>query len=237
MTIKTDTNTPRNWAIIVAAGVGSRFNSPIPKQYHLLAGISVLQHSIDVFANAPFIDHVVVVVAPDDSYLQQDTLPPKVMVVSGGKERSDSVANGLHALKQLAAPQDWVWIHDGARPCISQTFLHSLQTQLGNNAIGGIPALPVTDTIKQVHNGAIEKTVARELLWRAQTPQIFRYTVIDKAVHSAQQNNTPFTDEASAVELNGLSPQVLTGVDANIKITSAQDLALAGFYLQQMAGN
>jgi 2-C-methyl-D-erythritol 4-phosphate cytidylyltransferase len=221
----------KNWAVIVAAGSGSRFGAQTPKQYQMLQGKMVLEHSIAAFTNVNIFAGIILVVANDDDYIGGLELPSTVTVVIGGKERSDSVANGLNALIDIASENDWVWIHDGARPCIGNNFLTALALELGDHAVGGIPAVAVTDTIKTVAKGEIVKTEPRQFLWRAQTPQIFRYQLLTQAMTSAIESNSDITDESSAVEQFGLKPLLLSGRDCNIKITRQQDLALADYYL------
>jgi 2-C-methyl-D-erythritol 4-phosphate cytidylyltransferase len=221
----------KNWAVIVAAGSGSRFGTEIPKQYQMLQAKMVLEHSIAAFSDVDIFTGIILVVAKDDDYINHLTLPLTVPIVIGGKERSDSVANGLNALIDIASEDDWVWIHDGARPCIGNNFLTALSAELGDHAVGGIPAVAVTDTIKTVANNEIVKTEPRANLWRAQTPQVFRYQRLTNAMAVAIQSNSEITDESSAVEQFGLKPLLLTGRDSNIKITRQQDLALADYYL------
>ena len=225
------TKMAKNWAVIVAAGSGSRFGASSPKQYQMLHGTLVLEHSIAAFNDADFFAGIILVVAEDDDYIDDLQLPSAITIVTGGKERSDSVANGLSALIEIASKDDWIWIHDGARPCVGNNFLAALSAELGDHAIGGIPAIPVTDTIKTADNNQILKTEPRVNLWRAQTPQIFRFQLIVKAMAAAIENNSDITDESSAVEQFGVKPMLLTGRDSNIKITHQQDLTLADYYL------
>ncbi|MFB1036230.1 MAG: 2-C-methyl-D-erythritol 4-phosphate cytidylyltransferase [Sinobacterium sp.] len=225
------TATVKNWAVIVAAGSGSRFGAQTPKQYQTLQGKMVLEHSITAFTDVNIFAGIILVVANDDDYISDLELPSTVTVVIGGKERSDSVVNGLNALAAIASENDWVWIHDGARPCIGNNFLAALALELGDHAVGGIPAVAVTDTIKTVAKDEIIKTEPRQFLWRAQTPQIFRYQLLTQAMTAAIESNSDITDESSAVEQFGLKPLLLTGRDSNIKITRQPDLALANYYL------
>jgi 2-C-methyl-D-erythritol 4-phosphate cytidylyltransferase len=221
----------KNWAVIVAAGSGSRFSADSPKQYQMLQGRTVLEHSIAAFSNSDFFAGIILVLAEGDDYISDVKLPCIVTIVTGGKERSDSVANGLSALTDKASEDDWIWIHDGARPCVGNNFLAELALELGEHAVGGIPAIPVTDTIKTASNNKILTTEPRVNLWRAQTPQIFRFQLIARAMAAAIENDNEITDESSAVEQLGLKPLLLTGRDSNIKITRQQDLSLADYYL------
>jgi 2-C-methyl-D-erythritol 4-phosphate cytidylyltransferase len=225
------TATAKNWAVIVAAGRGSRFGDRTSKQYQTLHGKLVLEYSISAFNNASIFAGIILVVAKDDDNINDLILPQSVTLVIGGEERSDSVLKGLSALIGIANADDWVWIHDGARPCIGDNFLTALAAELGDHSVGGIPAIAVTDTIKTAVNGEVMKTESRANLWRAQTPQIFRHQILTAAMTAAAKNNSEVTDESSAIEQFGLKPMLLTGRDCNIKITRQQDLALADYYL------
>ncbi|MFQ3324571.1 MAG: 2-C-methyl-D-erythritol 4-phosphate cytidylyltransferase [Pseudomonadales bacterium] len=225
------TATAKNWAVIVAAGLGSRFGDGAPKQYQILQGKLVLEYSISAFNGADIFAGIILVVAKDDDFINDLILPQSVTIVIGGKERSDSVLNGLSALIDVAGADDWVWIHDGARPCIGDNFLTALAVELGDHSVGGIPAIAVTDTIKSAASGEVIKTEPRANLWQAQTPQIFRYQILTAAMTVVAKNNNEVTDESAAIEQFGLKPMLLTGRDCNVKITRRQDLALADYYL------
>jgi 2-C-methyl-D-erythritol 4-phosphate cytidylyltransferase / 2-C-methyl-D-erythritol 2,4-cyclodiphosphate synthase len=214
----------RIYAVVVAAGRGSRFGGALPKQYLPLGGISVLRHAVAAFATHPRIAGVQVVVRDEDRQVFADAmaglavLPP----VAGGAERQDSVRLGLEALMPLDPAQ--VLIHDGARPFPGRTLIDRVIDALAT-APGAIPALPLGDTIKRVEDGVIHGTVDRSLLWRAQTPQGFHFPAI-LAAHRAAAGRV-LTDDAAVAEAAGIAPVVVSGDEDNLKITAAADLAAA----------
>src|SRR5499427_4185163 len=211
-------------ALVVAAGQGSRFGGPLPKQYLPLAGTTVLRHAVSAFTGHPRVAQVLVVIRPEDRALFEQTvagltvLPP----VAGGATRQDSVRLGLEAL----APHcpDRVLIHDGARPFPDEALVDRIIHGL-DRAAAAIPCLPLSDTIKRAENGAIRETVDRSSLWRAQTPQGFHFDAI-LAAHRAAVGRA-LTDDAAVAEAAGLAPLVVVGSDDNLKITTPQDLAAA----------
>jgi len=225
------------WAVIPAAGIGRRMRSDIPKQYLPLAGRSVLAHSLRRISLHPAVVEIVVVLAKDDPYWTTqnlDQVARPVTTVVGGKERSDSVLNGLQALAGRAREDDWVLVHDAARPCVRVADIQRLIDECTQDAVGGLLAMPVRDTMKQADNeGRVATSVARERLWHALTPQMFRYHELVQALQKAQQQGVAVTDEAMAMELNGGHPRLVEGHSDNIKITRPEDLDLAAFYLQQ----
>jgi len=203
----------------------------MPKQYLPLAGRTVIE-----WALAPFVERVdcagiVVVLAQDDDRWNALALPhsTKVRVVrTGGAERSDSVLAGIQALKGQCADQDWVLVHDAARPCLRAEDLDRLIDTVRGDAVGGLLAAPVVDTLKRADaEQRVEATVSREKLWRALTPQMFRYGVLSRALSEASQRRVPVTDEAQAVELLNLRALLVTGSADNFKITIAEDLERA----------
>ncbi len=221
------------WVIIPAAGIGSRMGSVCPKQYLQLQGKTILQHTVERF-NLPIISGIVVCIAEHDNYWDKLNLPISVMRAAGGKERCHSVLNGLQILQQHAQPDDWVLVHDAARPCVRQTDIETLITKLANHPIGGLLALPVRDTMKRSNSIAeIVATVEREGLWHALTPQMFRLKLLFNALQTVLNNNELVTDEAQAIENQGLKPLLIAGHADNIKITHPQDLTLAELYLRE----
>jgi 2-C-methyl-D-erythritol 4-phosphate cytidylyltransferase len=227
------------YAVVPAAGVGKRVAADKPKQYIRIAGLSIIEHTLTRLLQANVFTEIVVAVSAEDDYWQ--ALPifndEKIRVVEGGKERSDSV---LAALKTLAVnDDDWVLVHDVARPCIKSETIHALINTLKDDAVGGILALPLSDTVKQVaeNNGieknCIERTLDRSQLWGAQTPQMFRYQLLVQGLEHGLAKGLAVTDEASAIELLGLTPKVVEGLASNIKVTRPEDIKLAEFYLQQ----
>jgi len=225
------------WVIIPAAGVGRRMGTDTPKQYLLLNEKTVIEHTLAVFDSHDYISEIVVAVSKEDEYwpsLNLNFLKP-LHKVSGGKERCDSVLNGLKFLEDKAGADDWVLVHDAARPCLRKEDLTLLLEELQEQEVGGILAVPVRDTMKRsVENtNIIKETVDLESLWHALTPQMFRFGLLKNALESALNNNEVITDEASAIELAGYQPVLVEGHADNLKITRPEDLALAAFFLRQ----
>ena len=224
----------RVFAVVPAAGVGKRMGASLAKQYLPLMGKTILEHSLSTLLDVPEITSIIVVVSPVDT--QWQTFPvfedSKITVVHGGEERCHSVLNGLQSLSEECAAEDWVLVHDVARPCVDRADIDRMFSVLRDDNVGGILAVPCTDTIKQVTGQLIDQTVDRELLWRAQTPQMFRYQLLLAAMKTGLGQGLTITDEASAIELAGHSPKVVEGSSKNVKITCPDDLPLAEFYLQ-----
>lgn len=220
---------PNIWVIIPAAGVGSRMGADIPKQYLRLAGRSVLEHSLSIFISRSDISGIVVSLAADDPYWPTLSFEGKGSLdqVVGGIDRSISVRNALRFISTKAESNDWVLVHDAARPCLRKFDLDNLLQTLEKDPIGGILAVPVRDTLKSVTGGIINRTVDRDGLWLAQTPQMFRLGALSDALDRAQSMGHPVTDEASAMEFVGQNPRIVAGHSDNLKITHPEDLALA----------
>ena len=230
------TEAPRFWAVVPAAGVGRRMGGEVPKQYLMLGEKPVIAHTLERLLNYPRISGVVVALSPEDQYWPDTGFEndPRVHRAAGGTERCHSVLNGLELLATLASPSDWVLVHDAARPCLRSEDLDRLISELETDSVGGILAVPVHDTVKQSDaRGRAEKTVPRESLWRAFTPQMFRISLLQQALKSALDQDLVVTDEASAIEAWGESPRLVEGHSDNIKITRPEDLELAAFFLQQ----
>ena len=225
------------WVVIPAAGVGRRMGSNTPKQYLLLNNKSVIEHTISVFSSHNAISEIIVSISKEDEYwpsLNINCSKP-VHKVEGGKERCDSVLNGLKFLQDKAKADDWVLVHDAARPCLRNEDLDLLLKELQQHEVGGILAVPVRDTMKRAvdKTNLIKETVDRDALWHALTPQMFRFKLLKDALESALKNNKTITDEASAIELAGYQPVLVEGHSDNIKITRPEDLTLAAFYLRE----
>lgn len=223
----------RIFAVVAAAGVGKRMGSPIAKQYLPLQGKPLLFHALQPLLNWPRLDSLTLVLHPDDPHraaIQQQF--PSVSLVTGGSERADSVLAGLQSLQGLARDDDWVLVHDAARPCLTQVDLDGLWTQLAMDAVGGLLAMPVRDTMKRSHQGRVCQTVAREDLWHALTPQLFRFGLLYRALSQALAQHNTITDEASAIEGLGLQPRLVVGRFDNLKVTHPEDVPLAELYLQ-----
>ncbi|CAN5807672.1 2-C-methyl-D-erythritol 4-phosphate cytidylyltransferase [soil metagenome] len=223
---------PQYIALIPAAGVGARMGGTTPKQYLQIAQQPILRHTVRAFLAAPQIAHTYVVVSADDGYADAALagLAGVTVLRCGGATRSDTVSNGLAALAALLAPQDWVLVHDAARPGLTAALLSKLMQQVGQHAVGGLLALPVVDTVKRVVNGRVE-TISREGVWLAQTPQMFRYGLLSAALSASLTAASQVTDESSAVEAAGMVPLLVEGHACNLKVTLPADLALAQRYL------
>jgi 2-C-methyl-D-erythritol 4-phosphate cytidylyltransferase len=231
------TDKQKYWAVIPAAGVGKRMQADRPKQYLKLHGQTVLEHTLSRFLDHPYISGVVVAITDGDPYWQELAIAhPKLQVASGGEERCHSVLNALEVLQGEADDADWVLVHDAARPCLRRDDLEHLIEVLSGHPIGGLLGLPVADTMKRTTaDDTVLETVSREHLWRALTPQMFRFAELYAALDTALKNNQLVTDEASAMELAGRAPKMVEGHGDNIKITRPQDLRLAELYLAEQA--
>jgi len=224
------------WALVPAAGVGRRIGGAVPKQYLDLAGRPVIDYCLRLFLGHPRIRGVVVALDPADSHWPSTPLAdhPSILRADGGAERGYSVLNGLNLLGTVASESDWVLVHDAARPCLRVEDLNRLLDTLWDHPVGGLLGAAVSDTIKQAgQNGEVLRTVPRDDLWRAFTPQMFRLDLLRRALRGALEDGQPVTDDASALEWLGLAPQLVEGHADNIKITRPEDLALAHFYLDR----
>ncbi|WP_296810592.1 2-C-methyl-D-erythritol 4-phosphate cytidylyltransferase [Thiocapsa sp.] len=227
---------PALWAVLPAAGVGRRMGSATPKQYLDLAGRAVIDHALDLFVADVRILGVVVALDPTDRYWGATAYAghPKVTRAQGGAERCHSVLNALDALGARAHAEDWVLVHDAARPCLRSADLDRLIEALIEDEVGGLLGIPVRDTMKRAEpDDRIGATVDRGSLWHAFTPQMFRLGRLRAALTDALLANHLVTDDASAMERIGQAPRLIEGHADNIKITRAEDLPLARFYLQQ----
>lgn len=222
------------WAVVPAAGVGKRMQADRPKQYLPLAGKTVIEHTLSRLVQSGAFQAVAVAISVEDPYWPELKISqhPQVITAPGGKERADSVLSALKALQGQADENDWVLVHDAARPCLTSDDIHNLIATLKDDTVGGILALSSHDTLKQVDGHNIAATVDRSHIWRALTPQMFRYGMLRDALQDAE-GNPAITDEASALELLGLKPKIVEGRPDNIKITRPEDLALAQFYMEQ----
>ncbi len=218
----------RFFGLIPAAGTGARMGQDQAKQYLMLAGHPMLYHSVSALLASGRIDTVFVVLAPEDSTFKHhdwsrfgERIAP---LYCGGATRRDSVLNGLIAASSTVQPDDWMLVHDAARPCLGQRELLRLLDELAADEIGGILGVAVADTLKRADpGGRIDATQPRERLWQAQTPQMFRHGLLLQAL----SKTGTVTDEAGAVEAMGLKPKLVQGSSANLKVTYAEDLQLA----------
>ena len=224
----------RLWAVVPAAGSGSRFSKTELKQYQYIQNHTVLEHTVNRL-NSLDLAGCVLAIGENDNFAR--TLyfdhKEKLHFCLGGVERVNSVFNALIYLSDIADEDDWVFVHDAARPCVTQENLQLLvNTAIAHNQ-SAILAIPVRDTLKLVHTeNQIEKTVSRELLWQAQTPQMAKLKILKNALETALANHIVITDEASALEYINQPVQVVQGRSDNIKITYADDLELARLILQ-----
>jgi 2-C-methyl-D-erythritol 4-phosphate cytidylyltransferase len=224
----------RFFGLIPAAGAGERMGRATPKQYLPLLGHPMLYHSVKALLDHGRIDSVFVVLAPGDAEFGRhdwrefgDRIAP---LYCGGDTRHDSVLNGLLAAAPSLRPEDWILVHDAARPCLGQAELQRLLQALAAHAVGGILAVPVADTLKRADAaGRIQATETRDHLWQAQTPQMFRHGLLLQALGRTAE----VTDEAGAVEAFGLQPELVRGSTGNLKVTYAEDLQLAELLLAQ----
>jgi 2-C-methyl-D-erythritol 4-phosphate cytidylyltransferase len=239
---------PEFHALVPAAGFGARMGHELPKQYLPLAGKPMIAHALETLCACPDIATVFVVLAPDDTLFHEydwshcgEKLQP---LYCGGATRAESVSNGL--LASELEPDDWVLVHDAARPCLTQAHLAKLIAELRDDAVGGILAVPVADTLKRADaRQRIVSTEPREGLWQAQTPQMFRAGLLEQALMQClapreeqcaggciRRASGGVTDEASAVEALGLQPRLVESESTNFKVTYPQDLLLAELLLK-----
>lgn len=226
----------RFWAAVPAAGIGSRMGAAIPKQYLELHGRPILWHTLQLFLRRDDIAGIAVAVGAGDSHWAALGLAkePRIITTPGGAERADSVLSCLRGLAGRAAPDDWVLVHDAVRPCVRQEDISRLMERASAHETGGILALPVRDTMKRADGqDAIAATVDRTHLWHALTPQMFRLGALMAALEEAARAGRTVTDEAQAMEFAGGRPLLVRGHADNIKITHADDLALAELFLER----
>jgi len=236
------TKTSRYWLIIPAAGIGARLGSEKPKQYLSLMDKAVIEHSLDCFLTDERIEKIFVALNSEDQYWNTLSVSnhPKIIVVGGGEDRHLSVFNGLKVLKETAESDDWVIVHDAARPCVTASDIDQLIEKTRNHPIGGVLGAPVSDTLKHIEYPEISpeknadkslpvvvKTVDRSTTWAAYTPQIFRFNVLYDALRTLVKAGTSVTDESSAIEYAGYQPLMIEGRRDNLKITVPGDLEMA----------
>ncbi|MDR0441341.1 MAG: 2-C-methyl-D-erythritol 4-phosphate cytidylyltransferase [Candidatus Accumulibacter sp.] len=224
---------PKHYALVPAAGSGARFGSGIPKQYLPLAGQPLIHHALDALCRCERIERVWAVVSPDDPWWDAhdwSSLGVRLEVLRcGGATRAESVANGLAAIECVVANDDWMLVHDAVRPGLTQALLTGLCEALRGDSVGGLLAVPVADTLKRTDAGQrVVATESREGLWQAQTPQMFRYGLLRRALASRHT----FTDEAGAIEAIGCQPLLVRSDASNFKVTYPADLELAEWLLK-----
>lgn len=222
--------TPSFWLVIPAAGIGSRMQADCPKQYLTVSGQTILELTLTCFLEHPSLRGIVLALAEHDEWWPD--LPfatdSRIQTVIGGAERADSVLNALLALESRGAQaNDWVLVHDAARPLLAREDLERLLNRLANDPVGGLLAVPARDTLKQVSfDGSVLKTIDRSVIWHALTPQMFRLGLLQRALADALQSGVMVTDESSAMEWAGFAPKVVEGCANNIKITRPEDLKM-----------
>jgi 2-C-methyl-D-erythritol 4-phosphate cytidylyltransferase len=225
----------RIFALIPAAGAGSRMAAGLPKQYLSLAGRPLLYHAMSALCRHAAVERVFVVLAPGDAHFAATDWAPFTgklePLYCGAVTRAASVFNGLLAADDEISANDWVLVHDAVRPCLTLQVLERLIAAVRNETTGGLLALPVVDTLKRSdENAYVLQTEPREHLWQAQTPQMFRYGLLVEALRTIDPLLA--TDEASAIERLGLRPRLVIGDARNLKVTYPQDLALAEMVLR-----
>lgn len=228
-------NMPDTYALIPAAGSGSRMGAELPKQYQNLAGQPLIRHTISMLCAHARVKQVYVVLASTDNHFRSydwSAFGERVVpLYCGGATRANSVVNGLMAMTDAVDADDWVLVHDAARPCLTLQLMDRLFDEIGADSVGGLLAVPVADTLKRADASCrASTTVAREGLWQAQTPQMFRYRLLLEALRKAPLDSV--TDEASAIEQMGLKPKLVMGSAANIKVTWPNDSAVVEILLK-----
>lgn len=236
-------NTRRYFALLPAAGVGARMAADGPKQYLTVGGKPMLRHAVDAFRASELVAHTYVVVSEGDGQIDA-VLPADLGGVTvlrcGGATRMDTVLNALRALQGVVGEGDLIMVHDAARPGLTPALIARLIEGVGDDPAGGLLALPVVDTVKRGAPGAeggsvSAATVPRNGLWLAQTPQMFSYALLLRALGSAPDANA-ITDDASAVEMLGYSPRLIEGHPRNLKVTLPADIRIAEMYLADQQG-
>ncbi|TBW54458.1 2-C-methyl-D-erythritol 4-phosphate cytidylyltransferase [Marinobacter halodurans] len=226
------------WLVVPAAGIGQRMQADRPKQYLQLRQRYILDITLSRLLDTGLFAGAMVPLHPDDRWFvgSDSASDARILTCTGGGDRSDSVLSGLDALAGRLSDDDWVLVHDVARPCVAAEDIRRLIVGLGEGDIGGLLAAPVSDTIKRQAADAdsVSETVDRRALWRAFTPQQFRYGLLRTALGRARDRGVAVTDESSALEAMGYAPKLVRGRTDNIKITVPEDLPLAGWILDQL---
>ena len=229
-------NKDKYFLVVPASGIGQRMNSTIPKQYIILEnGLTILDQCLNTILSNELISGFIVALDKKDSYFKSSNFakdPKLISIATGGKERFNSVLNALNALDQNAKPNDWVLVHDAARPCIRKEDINKLIEEVADDKVGGILANRIVDTVKQINNGGLVPTIDRQKLYIAQTPQMFRYAILKDSIEKAIESNVHITDESEALESLNYSIRIVEGSSSNIKITTQEDIHLANYFLK-----
>jgi 2-C-methyl-D-erythritol 4-phosphate cytidylyltransferase len=228
---------PKFWAVIPAAGVGARMQAKtLPKQYYRIGEYSIIEHTLHPFLKYPFQKIIVIIHKAD---IWWESLPPsfnpQIYTIEGGQTRAESVWNGLKALENFNVHlDDWVLVHDAVRPCLAFEKIKRFINEVKNEAVGALMAVPVRDTLKHVVNdNQVDRTISRDNIWQAQTPQMFRYSYLYEALKQCQLKNEHILDEASAIEKIGYQPKIVIGDISNIKLTYDHDIDLIDCLLRR----
>jgi 2-C-methyl-D-erythritol 4-phosphate cytidylyltransferase len=220
--------------VIPAAGIGNRMETAIPKQYLPISGKPMISYSIQTFFASLRIASIHLALSPEDYFWRNLDLAANSRLqlhYTGGETRAQTVLNTLYAMKSQVDVDDWILVHDAARPGLTLALLDTLLNSLENDAVGGLLALPLADTLKQSNaDDRVKNTIPRDGLWQAQTPQMFRYRLLTNALESF--DGVP-TDEAQAIEALGFEPKLVTGSLRNMKVTYPQDMALMELFIQK----
>ena len=231
-----DMNNDNYYLIMPASGIGKRMKSQIPKQYLKLENdLTIIDQCLKTLLEVDIISGFVISLSEDDTLFKSSIYfnHSKMLAnVEGGKERLHSVLNSLNSLNKVAKPNDWVLVHDSVRPCVKKADIEMLITEVSNHPTGGILATSVVDTIKQVTVDGEVSTIDRKKLYKAQTPQMFRFGILKSALDNAIKLENHITDESEAIENLGYPIKIVIGSSSNIKITQSDDLKLANYYLQ-----
>jgi 2-C-methyl-D-erythritol 4-phosphate cytidylyltransferase len=228
----------RYWLVMPAAGAGRRFGAETPKQYAPLEGRTVIEWALAPFLGDTRCARIVVALAAGDEHFARLPLRSRATTTAGGAERSESVRRALTTLEAETRPGDWVLVHDAARPCLDAQDLERLVSRLAGHEVGGLLAVPVADTLKRAAGpsadagSSVLNTQERAGLWRALTPQMFRYGALCAALDAAHAAGRTPSDEAQALEWQGARPLLIEGAASNLKVTTAQDLVLAAAVLR-----
>ena len=229
-------NKDKYFLVVPASGIGQRMNSTIPKQYIILEkGLTILDQCLNTILSNDLISGFIVALDKKDSHFKSSDFakdPKLISIATGGKERFNSVLNALNALDQNAKPNDWVLVHDAARPCIRKEDINKLIEEVADDKVGGILANRIVDTVKQKNNGGLVSTIDRQKLYIAQTPQMFRYAILKDSIEKAIKSNMHITDESEALESLNYSIRIVEGSSSNIKITTQEDIHLANYFLK-----
>ena len=231
-----DMNNDNYYLVMPASGMGKRMKSETPKQYLKLSnGLTIIDQCLKTLLKIDIISGFVIALSEKDTLFKSSIYfnhSKMLASAEGGKERFNSVLNALNSLAKIAKPNDWILVHDSVRPCVKKIDIEMLINEVSNHQTGGILATGVVDTIKQVAIDGKVSTIDRSKLFKAQTPQMFRYGVLKDALENAVKLNHNITDESEAIENLGYSIKIVVGSSSNIKITQIDDLEQANHYLQ-----